>query len=148
MRILVPSFRKQLRLISGIITTTPRVVSRGVRAIHHVDPRIHDTTGCRIDLSILTHVTTRNIITGANVVMNLNRAIRRIYRLVSSIQTTNISILAVKRCLRPDQGGVPMGRCIAPRRFRSCGSVTLRGKFGGIRDTPLIHSSCRTRGRM
>lgn len=145
---LVPSFRKGARLLGRIVRTRPSVVSRGVRAIQHVDPLMHDTTGCSADLRIVSRVSGGKMGSGDNVVINLKRAPRRIRALVSSLLTTNYRVLAVKRCLRPDRQRCPITRCIAPRRFTGCGVVNLRGKFGVIRDTPLIHSSCRTRGRV
>lgn len=147
-RILVPSFRKEGRLITRIVSTRPRVVSRGVRAIHHVDPLMHDTTGCRADLRILQRVTRDGAAAGSNVVIKLNRAPRRIRRLVSSLHQISYRVLAVNRCLRPARGRCPMTTCVAPRRFTLCERGKLGGKFRRIRDTPLMHSSCRTRGRV
>lgn len=116
--------------------------------MHHVDPLMQDTTGCTADLGIVGRVTGGNVATGSNVVMNLKRHPRRMRRIVSSLLTRNYGVLAVNRCLRPARHRCPMTSCVAPSRFGRCEAVKLGGKFQRIRDTPLMHSSCRTRGRV
>lgn len=77
---------------------------------------------------------------GSNMVVKLNRAGRRVIRMLGSLHTRNIAVLALNRCLTPDHRRLPIRHCIPPTRFSRLGRVTLRLKFARTTYNPFIQS--------
>ena len=99
LEVLIPDFQGKLELVDQVIDAAPEIISHNMETIQRITPLVRSAARYEVSLSVLQHITSRNIVAKTGIMVGLGETEEEVCELMDDVLAVGVSVLTIGQYL-------------------------------------------------
>jgi len=141
MEVLIPDFRRDLKLLHKIIDEKPEVISHNIETVERISPKIRSLATYSGSLEMLKYLSLQGVKTKSGFMLGLGEREEEVDQAMDDLLLAGVKILTIGQYLPPSELHTRLVEYVTPEIFEKYKETGLEKGFRYIESGALVRSS-------